>query len=135
MLSVRRERAPRVPRDGQPSADRLLALHQRESTHAFWNYRRGGNHANAITDRCQCGDGMRSGAFHKNTRSNVSDVAGGVEPTARSETTLEQKHWLISQFRDLKRAAARKSVLGRQHRQVMDGVKQSVAEAGVGYQK
>src|SRR5215211_1438405 len=115
MLSVRGERSPRVPRDAQPSPDCHLALDQWESTHAFWNYRRGGHHANAIIDRRQCDNGMRSGAFQKHARSNVGDVTGGVEPLARSETTLEQKHRFISQIRDVERAAATESVLGREH--------------------
>jgi hypothetical protein len=60
--------------------------HHRRTDTLAWNPYRGGNHSNTVAGPGQCDQRLWRDAFDRHARSNVRELAGGLELGIRGET-------------------------------------------------
>src|SRR5262245_54760575 len=133
LLGVRGQQSLRIPRYAEPLPDRPSSLHQWQGANAIRNDDRRGNDRNAIPDLGQSDECMRCGALQKHAWSDVRDIAGGVEPFARTKAAVEQEQGFLAQLGHIERAPTSKPMPPRQHCQIENGEEEAMRESIVGY--
>lgn len=95
-------------------------MHDRQGSQAkVSNCGRRRNDCDSIVHRGELDQGLRCRAFHHDARPDLSQLAGRVEPRARSIFALHDEQRVIGQRRNFENSAARKGIRLRHHGQQM----------------